>query len=121
MAEEKNFENRIKKFLSERGCWWVKFHGNGYTRSGVPDLLCSVSGVFVAIEVKAERGKPSPLQIHQINQINESGGVAVIVKPSQWNQLKILLNFLMDGEIELAFNCINTINSVWGEIENEDM
>lgn len=27
MAEEKNFENKIKKFLDEQNCWYVKYWG----------------------------------------------------------------------------------------------
>ena len=28
MAAEKNFENRLKKFLEDEGCWFVKFFAN---------------------------------------------------------------------------------------------
>ena len=40
MAAEKNFENRVKKYLDEYGCWWIKYWGGAaYTKSGIPDLL----------------------------------------------------------------------------------
>ena len=40
MAAEKNFENRVKKYLDEYGCWWLKYWGGAaYTKSGIPDLL----------------------------------------------------------------------------------
>lgn len=91
MASEKNFENRIKKFLKEQGCWHVKFFANAFTKSGIPDILACVNGRFVAIEVKAEDGRPSPLQLYNIEAIKKCGGVAVIVKPSQFDELKELL------------------------------
>jgi hypothetical protein len=42
VAAEKNFENRVKKYLDEYGCWWLKYWGGAaYTKSGIPDLLVS--------------------------------------------------------------------------------
>ncbi len=96
MGEEKNYENRIKKYLTEQGVWFVKFFGNGFTKSGICDLLCCVNGHFLGIEVKAENGKPSQLQIYNIEKIRESGGHAVIVKPSQFEELKQLIQELLN-------------------------
>lgn len=96
MAQEKNFENRIKKWLEEKGCYFVKQFGCAFTKSGVPDLLCCVNGRFVAIEVKAENGTTSYLQDHNIAKIKEAGGVAVVVKPSQFDELKDLIEKLMN-------------------------
>lgn len=33
---EKAFENKIKKYLNDKGCWNVKFFANSFTRSGIP-------------------------------------------------------------------------------------
>lgn len=88
MAQEKNFENRIKRFLDEQGVWYVKFFANGFTKRGIPDLLCCVNGHFVAIEVKAERGELSELQEIQLQQIHEAGGTAMVVKPNEFDQFK---------------------------------
>ena len=88
MAAEKTFENKIKRFLEEQGCYFVKFFANGYTKSGVPDILCCCNGFFVGIEVKAQNGKPSDLQIHNCEKIRESGGFAWVVYPSGFNELK---------------------------------
>ena len=95
-GKEKIFENQIKKYLTEQGVWFVKYFANGFTKSGIPDLLCSVNGHFLGIEVKAETGKPSELQLYHIEKIKESGGHAVIVKPSQFEELKELIQELMD-------------------------
>lgn len=95
---EKTFENKIKKYLAEELplTWGVKFHGGTYSRSGVPDLLYCIGGYFVAIEVKAENGKPSELQKRNIKKIRKAGGIAVIVKPSEFDKLKILLQALFE-------------------------
>ncbi len=104
MASEKNFENRIKKFLKEQGCWHVKFFANAFTRAGIPDILACVNGRFVAIEVKAEDGRPSPLQLYNIDEIRKCGGVAVIVKPSQFDELKELLIKIKENRSHVDYN-----------------
>ena len=104
MASEKNFENRIKKFLKDNGWWHVKFFANAFTKSGIPDILACVNGRFVAIEVKAEDGRPSPLQLHNIDEINKCGGVAVIVKPSQFDELKELLIKIKENRSHVDYN-----------------
>lgn len=98
MAEEKIFENKIKDFLKSKNCWFVKFFANSFTKKGVPDLLACVNGYFVAIEVKAENGKASELQKLNIDRIRSSGGVAIILKPSQFDDFKKLVDTLQSIE-----------------------
>lgn len=98
MASEKNYENKIKRFLTENGAYFVKYFGCGFTQAGVPDLLCCLNGRFIAIEVKAENGKPSPLQIHNIKKIRESGGIAVIAYPKDFDALSVLITAVKDGK-----------------------
>lgn len=103
-TREKVFENRIKKFLTDEGCWHVKFFGNGMTRKGVPDILACVNGYFVAIEVKAENGRPSELQKYNVRKIRESGGIAVVLYPSQWDKFKdFMLDILMNYPIDESY------------------
>lgn len=98
---EKTFENKIKKWLKENNCWFIKYWGGGtFTRAGVPDLICCVGGYFVALEVKADKGTPSELQKVNIRRINDSGGLAFIVYPDDWNWLKNMLEGLMLNEIK---------------------
>lgn len=91
MAQEKNFENRIKKWLDHEKIWYVKYFANGYTKKGIPDILACVNGRFVGIEVKAENGIVAPLQTYQKTQIIRSGGVSIIVRPSQFEDFKTLI------------------------------
>lgn len=98
MAGEKNFENKIKKYLDSKGIWYVKFFANAYTRRGVPDLLACVNGRFLAIEVKAEDGRLSELQVVEMNRICDSGGVAMCVKPSQFDLLVRKIEVMLDED-----------------------
>ena len=49
-------------------------------KKGVPDILaCSPTGQFVAIEVKAAKGKASRLQEYNLAEIKKRGGLALLV------------------------------------------
>lgn len=97
MAQEKTFENKIKKWLAAHGCYYVKFFANGYTRRGVPDILASVNGWFVGIEVKADNGRPSDLQYDNVQEIRNAGGYAWIVYPSGWPELQNILSNILNN------------------------
>lgn len=84
MAGEKNFENQIKTYLASEGCWTLKTFSDGVQRSGVPDLLICSKGRFVGMEVKTVGGKfNNALQPWNIRKINEAGGIAGVVIPTE--------------------------------------
>jgi len=93
--KEKSFENKIKRYLKERGAYRVKYHGNYYSENGTPDILACVNGYFLAIEVKADNGKPTPLQLVKIEDIRKAGGFAYVVYPSGWEKLKDIIDGLL--------------------------
>lgn len=95
MALEKMFENKIKRYLKDKGCYCVKYHGNNFSTSGTPDILACVNGYFLAIEVKAPEGKPSELQLVKIDEIRKAGGFAYVVYPSGWGRLKDIIDGLL--------------------------
>ena len=98
MAQEKQFEMKIREFLKEHGCWVVKYFGNSFSQNGIPDLLCCVNGRFVAIEVKAENGKPTKLQEVTVRKIKDAGGIAMILYPEQFESFKgLILSLLRKG------------------------
>lgn len=99
MAQEKQFENRIKKFLKDNNCWHIKYFANAFTQSGIPDILACVNGHFVGIEVKAEKGKPSELQIYHQQKIRESGGLSYILYPKDFEEFKKEIKKLLDKQI----------------------
>ena len=84
IAAEKSFENKIKKFLKEQNCWYIKYwSGAEFTKSGIPDLLINCNGFFIAAEIKAPNGKPSELQLNTIIEIEKAGGIAFILIPTE--------------------------------------
>lgn len=98
--KEKAFENQIKRYIESLGGWWVKFHGNMYTRDGVPDLLCCIRGKFIAIEVKGSKGQPSKLQLYEIEKIKKAGGFAGVYYPEDFEKLKKDLKEVLSGGVE---------------------
>ncbi len=64
----------------------------------------------MAIEVKAPKGKPSDLQLWNIEQINQSGGIGIILYPDQFDQFKEMLKFLLDDGEGLAREYAKRIN-----------
>ena len=111
MAQEKNFENKIKQYLKDHNCYFVKYFANRMTKTGVPDILACVNGCFVGIEVKSSQGKPSELQIYNVKKIIESGGFAVIVSPEQFGELKDLIFALIFKDWIEVDRLMNEINS----------
>ena len=88
MGPEKSFENKVKQFIADEGGWYVKFFANKMTKSGIPDVLACINGYFVGVEIKAQNGKPSDLQIYHCEKIRKSGGFAFILYPSGFDTFK---------------------------------
>ena len=128
MAEEKLFEGQIKKYFHSIGIypagyptdrmkvemvgWYTKIWGGGYQKSGIPDILCCVNGVMMAVEVKASNGKPSELQKLNISRINKSGGIGVFLSPEGIEQFKELLKGVINCDTHIqALIALKSANS----------
>lgn len=105
MAQEKQFENKIKSWLVSQGIyeagtpkqkiklpvrgWFYKHWGGGnFGRAGIPDIVGCANGKFFAVEVKAARGSPSELQEKNIELITAGGGIGVILYPKDFDKFK---------------------------------
>lgn len=81
---EKTFERKVKRYLDTKGIWYLKTWSNGIQREGTPDILACVRGHFIGIELKADGGHPSDLQLRTIRQIRKAGGVAIVLYPEDF-------------------------------------
>lgn len=95
---EKTFENKIKNYLKEQDCWFVKYFGCAVSETSIPDLLCCVNGKFVAIEVKADKGKPSGGQLIMQHKIQKAGGISLILYPKDFEEFKNLIQQIKSEE-----------------------
>jgi len=107
MAAEKNFENRLKAWLTSEGIYplgiekqkitvtpcgyYEKRWGGGYSKSGLPDMHIVVNGFNIDAELKASNGRPSDLQKHNVIQINQSGSIAMILYPEGFEEFKSIV------------------------------
>lgn len=92
--KEKDFENKVKKYLKDKGAYVIKHHGGYFSKVGVPDLLICYKGKFLGVELKGDNGKPSPLQLHNIDLIKKSGGIGIILYPNGFKRFKELVEGL---------------------------
>ena len=97
--KEKQFENKIKKYLDTLpNIWYFKHWAGAYSQSGIPDIIACINGRFVGIEVKCERGKASELQKRNIRLINEANGMGMILYPKDFEKFKIIMRELAEDE-----------------------
>lgn len=104
MAAEKLFEKKVKRWLHSKGVyqdgtpiqkmeveqigWFVKIWGGGFQKSGIPDMIAVINGIFFSIELKGSQGKPSTLQELNTVRINKSNGIGVILYPEGFEEFK---------------------------------
>lgn len=82
---ESAFQNKVIKYIEERGGYKIKIHASSYQTEGEPDIVCCYKGRFCAFELK-QGSKLSDLQIIKLEMIRKSGGIAMEVKDI--NQIK---------------------------------
>ena len=91
---EKRVKDKVVAVLKDAGVYYFFPATHGFGRSGVPDIVCCVSGKFLAIECKANGNKPTALQIREIEAIRRSDGCAVVVDETNWDMIPDLIRKL---------------------------
>lgn len=81
-------KDRCKRLLSAAGAFHFMPVSNGMGRMGIPDLICCLQGRFLAVEVKAGKGRPTQLQLKALHQIDEAGGVALVINETNLDYLE---------------------------------
>lgn len=122
MAEEKNFENRIKKFLADQKCWYLKYWaGGGFTKSGIPDLLVCCNGRFLGVEVKGEKGQPTMLQLQTLRKIEEAGGYGILLYPDHFTLFQNLILCIKcnDRNADYNYDIFTERRNAWEQILNQ--
>jgi Holliday junction resolvase len=91
---EKAVKAKVKNVLESEGVYYFMPPANGFGRSGVPDIVACVNGLFLAIECKAGTNKPTALQVREIETIRRNNGVAVVVNEENWDMVRELVKKL---------------------------
>ena len=128
MAAEKDFENRVKRWLESEGVyaagtpiqkvtqapsgWYFKVWGGGLQKSGIPDLILNVNGIFLAVELKSDTGRSTDLQRKNIAAINESSGVGIILYPDGFERFKTIIKGVKQCKYHIpALSALKAANS----------
>lgn len=82
MTKESVFQRRLIKKLEEKGAYVINIWGNGFMKSGIPDLIVCYKGHFLGLELKTDIGKPSDLQLAHLKKIKNAGGKVMLLRPS---------------------------------------
>ena len=91
---EKAVKAKVKAVLESEGVYYFMPPANGFGRSGVPDIVACVNGLFLGIECKANGNKPTALQIREIEAIRRNNGVAVVVDETNWDMVRDMVRRL---------------------------
>lgn len=108
---EKKVKDKVKRVLAEHGAYHFMPATHGYGSSGVPDIVACLHGKFIGIECKANGGKPTALQMKNLRELSQAGGIAILIDERGIDQLGYLLtgvnkfvggnlfNFLEDPDV----------------------
>lgn len=91
---EGQFKRKVQRFLDELPHTW---HEKIQQRSirGTPDILASIGGTFVALELKkSAKAKTDVLQRHKLEKIQATGATALLVYPENWAEVQRVLTQL---------------------------
>ena len=117
MTPETKFKNEVQKWLISQGIyqagtpkqkmtepingWFVKIWGGGMQKEGIPDILMTVNGIFISLELKSANGRPSELQKKNTAMINEAGAIGVILYPDGFENFKNMIGGVLDCKCHL--------------------
>jgi Holliday junction resolvase len=91
---EAKVKAKVVDVLKSEGVYYFFPATHGYGRSGVPDIIACVNGLFVGIECKAGNNKPTALQVREIERIRTAGGCALVVNEENWDMVRPLVHSL---------------------------
>ena len=91
MTPEKKVKEGVVKILKECGAYYTYASTHGFGKSGTPDILTCVGGLFFGIECKAGSNKPTPLQRQALLEIKRAGGVGLVINEDCLEWLRVLL------------------------------
>lgn len=98
MTPEGKVKKQVTTILKAHGAYYFSPVTGGFGRSGVPDIVVCYRGKFIGIECKAGKGQPTALQLKNLAQIREQGGIALVVNEDTVEGVQELMQ-LLKGEI----------------------
>lgn len=97
MTPEGKVKKQVTAILKAHDAYYFSPVTGGFGRSGVPDIVVCYRGKFIGIECKAGKGQPTALQLKNLAQIREQGGIALVVNENTIEGVQELMT-LLKGE-----------------------
>jgi Holliday junction resolvase len=98
MTPEAKVKASVVKLLKKHNIYHFFPATHGFGRSGVPDIICCMHGLFVAIECKAGKGKTTALQDRELKRINAARGVTFVINENNQQTLEVFVKQYMASE-----------------------
>jgi len=99
MTPEKKVRKKVEQLLELRGAYYFAPMSGGFTKAGVPDLVCCYKNKFIGIECKAGKNQPTELQKRELTRIQKAGGFGIVINEETIHLLEDVLNFI-DGDLK---------------------
>ena len=93
-TKESKLEEQVEKFMNDRGIWQLARYQAQSNQNGLPDRLYLYKGFLLGLELKADGGKPTELQLKKLKAINDNGGIGLIVK--NIDIIRIVIDYIDD-------------------------
>ena len=91
---EAKVKAKVTNILKSHKAYFFYPFSGGFGTSGIPDIVGCVNGKFFGIECKANGGKPTALQLHNLNMIQLCGGKAIVVDETNLHAVEELMQQL---------------------------
>lgn len=79
-TEESKLEQEVEKFMREKRIWQLARFQAQYNQNGLPDRLYLYKGLLLGLELKTDKGSPTILQLRKLKEINDNGGLGLIIR-----------------------------------------
>jgi len=91
MTPEAKVKASVVKLLKKHEVYYFFPATHGFGRSGVPDIICCLEGLFVAIECKSGNNKPTALQEREMQRIRLAKGDTFVINEDNIHILEAYL------------------------------
>jgi hypothetical protein len=88
---EKDVKKEVRKLLDQHNWYWWMPPANGFGKSGISDFHALRSGVFMAIETKLGKNKPTPAQEAFLKQIAKQDAFAFVISEDRLEYFSLWL------------------------------
>ena len=98
---ESHVTKGVKKILDAHHWFWWMTPANGYGASGIADFCAVKQGMFLAIETKANRNDPTPMQRAYLDSIRTCDHFAFVVRDTNLDAFEQFV-VMLDKSIEYS-------------------